>query len=43
MAPSMEIGDDVAVTVQALTDAEILQEFQGDTVVVEEDDEEGTA
>ena len=43
MAPSMEIGDDVSVTVQVLTDAEIFEDIQGDTVEVEEDDEEGTA
>ena len=38
----MEADDDVEVTVQALTDAEILEEIQGDAVVVEEDDDEGT-
>ena len=36
------VDDDVAVTAQALTDAEILEEIQGDKVEVE-DDEEGTA
>ena len=36
----MEADDDVEVTVQVLTDAEILEEIQGDAVVVEEDDEE---
>ena len=40
----MEGNDDVTVTVQALTDAEILGEIQGETVVMEEEDEEeGTA
>ena len=43
MVRSMEVDDDIEVTVQALTDAEILEEIQGDTVVVEEDGEEGTA
>ena len=43
MVPSMEIGDGVVVTVQALTDAEVLEEIRGNTVVVEEDDEKGTA
>ena len=43
MVRSMEVDDDVEVTVQTLTDAEILEEIQGDTVVVEEDDDdEGT-
>ena len=42
MVRSMKVDDDVEVTVQALTDAEILEEIQGDTVVVEEDDDEGT-
>ena len=40
MVRSMEVDDDIEVTVQALTDAEILEEIQGDAVVVEEDDEE---
>ena len=40
----MEVDDDIEVTVQVLTDAEILEDFQGDTVVVGEDnEEEGTA
>ena len=39
----MEGDDDVTVKVQALTDAEILEEIQGDTVVMEEDEEDGTA
>ena len=34
----VEVDDDIEVTVQVLTDAEILGETQGDTVVVEEDD-----
>ena len=32
----------VEVTAQALTNAEALEEIRGDTVAVEEDDEEGT-
>ena len=36
----MEVDDDIEVRVQALTDAEILEEIQGGTVVVKEDDEE---
>ena len=40
----LSVDDDVVVTAQALTDAEILEEIRGDTVEVEEDDEEeGTA
>ena len=40
----LSVDDDVAVTAQALTIAEILEEIRGDTVEVEDDDEEeGTA
>jgi len=43
MVRLMEVDDDVEVTVQALTHTEILEEIQGDTVVLEEDEEIGTA
>ena len=43
MDRSMEVDDDIGITVQAITDAEILEEIQSDTVLAEEDEEVGSA